>query len=289
MLLDVKQNGRRVNDLRFKKGPIYIGRQMGSQIFLPQTGVSRQHAVIYTNNTGEWILEDLDSVNKTFVNHDAIHTCVLKEGDKIDIGDFTIEVKLAEDQTPEIKHPTVHLGDTIINDQPEIKAEMISPDAKSAPPITFPARRLKDIYIAAIAIQGSRTIEELHAQLITILLSQFSSHSTWIALRKDHDSRMNIEGGRHKDRQTVKRSELYVNSFIDQALEKHRNVLIPQLPRQIANNTLRSVMIAPIMSRNHCHGYLYANNSKEHEHYNNTDLEYLMVLATLTAAAIHRL
>ena len=287
MLLSVKQNGRRINELRFKKGPIYIGRQMGSQVFLPLTGVSRQHAVIYTNSNGQWILEDLDSVNKTFVNNDAIHTCVIKDGDKIDISDFTIEIQLAEVQIPEKNHPTIHLDDTVISDQPDINAEVISPETSGTTPIKFPAKRLNDIYNTAIALKNAATIQDLHKQLVSLLLSQFASHSTWVALRKDKNGELDIEGGRHKNRETVKRNELYVNSFINQAVEKHKNILIPQLPRQIAQNKLRSVIIAPIMEHKHCHGYLYVNNSKEHEHYDNADLEYLMVLATLAAAAMN--
>jgi pSer/pThr/pTyr-binding forkhead associated (FHA) protein len=47
MRLVVKQNGRTVNEFRFTKGPIYIGRQESSQVFLHDGAVSRQHAVIF--------------------------------------------------------------------------------------------------------------------------------------------------------------------------------------------------------------------------------------------------
>ena len=289
MLLSVKQKGQRVSELHFQKGPIYIGRQMGSQVFLPQTGVSRQHAVMYTNTSGQWIIEDLDSVNKTFVNHEPVHTCVLKQDDKIDIFDFTIEVAFTEESPPEKPPSSIHLEDTIMHEAPEINATIINPEVKNALPISFPSKRLKDIYNATLSIQKANTIKDLHGELISILLSQFASHSTWAALRKNPDGGMNVEGGRHINRSYVDPSELYVNNYIAQALDKHKNVLIPQLPRSIGQNNLRSVIIAPIMAHKKCHGYLYVNNSKEHEHYDNADLEYLMVLASMTAAAMQRL
>ena len=46
MRLVVKQGGRTVNEFRFDNGPIYIGRQEKSQIFLHDRVVSRKHAVI---------------------------------------------------------------------------------------------------------------------------------------------------------------------------------------------------------------------------------------------------
>jgi len=85
MILRIKQNGQQINELKFTTGPIYFGRQMGSQVFLPETGVSRQHAVIYTDEKRQWVIEDLDSANKTFVNRNAVHKYVLQDGDSIDI------------------------------------------------------------------------------------------------------------------------------------------------------------------------------------------------------------
>jgi pSer/pThr/pTyr-binding forkhead associated (FHA) protein len=64
MRLFVSLGGSSVNELRFDRGPIYIGRQTGSQVFLPDAAVSRQHAVIYTTRDGSWIVEDLGSATK---------------------------------------------------------------------------------------------------------------------------------------------------------------------------------------------------------------------------------
>ena len=61
MRILVKRGSSLVNDLRFERGPIYIGRQRGSQVFLPDRSVSRQHAVILTTNEGQWMVQDLQS------------------------------------------------------------------------------------------------------------------------------------------------------------------------------------------------------------------------------------
>jgi len=104
MRLIVRQSEGDVRDLAFDKGPIYIGRQMGSTLVVPDLQASRQHAVLFTNQDGQWILEDLDSTNKTYLNDTAIHKSRVKDGDTIRIAGTTIEVLLepspAETESP---------------------------------------------------------------------------------------------------------------------------------------------------------------------------------------------
>ena len=45
MRLVIRRESSLINDLRFDHGPIYIGSHRKSQVFLPDRGVSRQHAV----------------------------------------------------------------------------------------------------------------------------------------------------------------------------------------------------------------------------------------------------
>ena len=94
MRLVVKQNGETVNEFRFTKGPIYIGRQEKNQITLPNPAVSRQHAVLFNTQDGKWTVEDLDSANKTYLNDQAIHKVEIKTGDCLRIVDFTIEINI---------------------------------------------------------------------------------------------------------------------------------------------------------------------------------------------------
>ena len=79
MHLVVKQNNRTVNEFRFANGPVYIGRGANSQVFLPDRAVSRQHAVIFSTQNGKWMVEDLDSANKTYLNEKAVHTAAILE------------------------------------------------------------------------------------------------------------------------------------------------------------------------------------------------------------------
>jgi len=285
MKLTVRQKGKKFNEFNFDTGPIYIGRQMGSQIFLPHRSVSRQHGVIYTDKNGTWIVEDLDSANKTFLNKHAIHRADLKDSDTLKIGEFNIKIQIKEDDSENNKQKTaIHLDDTIAEINPDIHVDIRVANSKSAPMIRIPAIRAKDILKATCALSKVRSMKSLHRQLLDIVLSQFAPLNAWVALRKEDDGPMDLEGGRKISSEAVKYSDLMMPEKIKEATEKKHYILVPQLPR----GKVRSVIIAPILNGRRCHGVLYANNSSMHAAYGNEDLDYLMLLS-IHAAAIMEL
>lgn len=74
----------------FDQGEITIGRVQGNDIVLPKGNISKRHSRIVQRD-GKFIIVDLKSTNGTYVNGKRISAPqVLKEGDKLYIGDFTI-------------------------------------------------------------------------------------------------------------------------------------------------------------------------------------------------------
>ena len=191
MRLIVKQSGRTVNEFRFKKGPIYIGRHANSQVFLPDRAVSRQHAVLFRTQDGKWMVEDLDSANKTYLNDEVIHKAEIKTGDCLRITDSTIEVNLESDID---SGKAIDLEDTLVRfpqgvvrlpqggvglpqggvptppGQPQIIVREL--DAEYAPAIKLPARRAKDFLHATETICRADGLD----QLLMALLGQSLGH-----------------------------------------------------------------------------------------------------------------
>ena len=91
-MIFIIKRGDSSKELRFTEGPVNIGRHTDSQIFLSDKGISRHHAVIFETQDATWMLEDLDSANKTYLNGEPIHKAEIKTGDIISIADFNIEV-----------------------------------------------------------------------------------------------------------------------------------------------------------------------------------------------------
>ncbi len=283
MRLVVKQADEVVNKFRFTAGPVYIGRLANSQILLPDRTVSRQHAVIFKTQDGKWMLEDLDSANKTFLNDRQIQKTEIKTGDRIRITEFTIEVNL-EDDTEADK--SVHLEDTLIAVPrgPQIIKRDI--DTEHAADMRLPAGRAKDFAVAAEAICEADGLDEILQALLHITARQFNAYRTWCALRNQPTGPMTSHTGKNQNGDPVQISEIKLNEKIDEAVEKGRFLLLPQVPTQISARKIRSAMIAPIMSSAGCFGVLYIDNATDQQPYNLSDLDYLMLLAIHTATIL---
>jgi pSer/pThr/pTyr-binding forkhead associated (FHA) protein len=66
-----------------------IGRSPASDVFLDDVTVSREHAVVYNDGSSVRV-EDRDSLNGTFVNHQRVERSVLGDGDEIQIGKYKL-------------------------------------------------------------------------------------------------------------------------------------------------------------------------------------------------------
>ncbi len=285
MRLVVKKGDRTIEEFRFGEGPIYIGRQPNSQVFLPEATVSRQHAVIFISGDGKWIVEDLDSANQTYLNEKSIHRAEIKTGDRLCISDFTLEVYL-EDET-ETDKPT-HLEDTLVTSSDSRGPQIIvrRPDAEHAPEIKLPAKRVRDFMEATEAICRAKGPDKLLQVLLGVMLRQFGGYRSWCALRNESTGPMTSHAGKSREGEAVALSDININDQITQAVEKGQFLLLPQVSGQVEGQRIRSAMIAPIMDPTGCFGALYVDNAVDHEQYNLSDLDYLMLLAISTAAIL---
>ncbi len=80
----------------FEKGEISVGRVQGNDLMLPKGNVSKHHARLLSRD-GRFIVTDLKSTNGTYVNgRKTSQATIVREGDKIYIGDFVLRIELAQ-------------------------------------------------------------------------------------------------------------------------------------------------------------------------------------------------
>jgi pSer/pThr/pTyr-binding forkhead associated (FHA) protein len=72
---------------------VSIGRLVSNDICLEDPFVSRHHCLIRKED-GQYVIEDLNSTNGTYVNGDRVNACSLKEGSLIRIGTARFEFRL---------------------------------------------------------------------------------------------------------------------------------------------------------------------------------------------------
>ena len=79
---------------------LIIGRGKESQIFLDSRTISRRHAEMVLDPFGRWWIRDLGSHNGTLVNGNRVSEHLLKHGDLIQVGEFSISMNSIEESRP---------------------------------------------------------------------------------------------------------------------------------------------------------------------------------------------
>ena len=84
----------------FDRTEISVGRVQGNDLMLPKGNVSKHHARL-TFRDSRFVVTDLKSTNGTYVNGRKIaQATIVREGDKIYVGDFVLRVEAAQAVAP---------------------------------------------------------------------------------------------------------------------------------------------------------------------------------------------
>ena len=289
--------------MRFDKGPIYIGRQPQCQVFLPDQGVSRQHAVILTTEEGVWFVQDLESANRTFVNGRPVKKVPLQEGDVVGIADFAIEVHLGDHQphaakTASEKPVDVDLGgETVVDGQHSVPS-IYSRKARHSEQKTIhlPIHRIDDFYKLNIALARKDDQEDLLAELNELLLQQFSAYHAWTGLRETTSGPLTCHGGTTRGGAAVTLDQLPGKQLIQQALHDECYLLLPNIedliPATESHSSIAdlcSAMAAPIVAPAGAYGIIYLDNGSDQIPYSHHDFDYLTLVCTHIAALLEHI
>jgi len=102
----IQEKGGEQRRMGFNKPEVTIGRVQGNDIVLPKGNVSKRHARIVLKD-GKFIIVDLKSTNGTYVNGRKITSpLVVKDSDKIYIGDFIVGVDESASGEPDAAETT---------------------------------------------------------------------------------------------------------------------------------------------------------------------------------------
>ena len=88
--LVIRSGGGRVGQSFPLRGErMTVGRNPDADVFLDDVTVSRDHAALVRRG-GDWHLDDLGSLNGTYVNRHRIETHRLQDGDELQVGKYKL-------------------------------------------------------------------------------------------------------------------------------------------------------------------------------------------------------
>ncbi len=96
-LLLVKRGPNAGSTFLLDTGSTPIGRSPDSGVFLDDITVSRAHAVLERRQDGSWFVQDVGSLNGTYVNGEQVDETKLASGDEVQIGKFKLTFFAAEE------------------------------------------------------------------------------------------------------------------------------------------------------------------------------------------------
>ena len=276
MRLVVKQNDRLVNQIQFIKGPIYIGRHAQSQIFLPSRSISRQHAVVFLAEEGQWMVKDLHSTNKTYLNDKVIDEALIKTGDRIQVGTYVVEVDLEKDSAA---NKLVPLEDTQapVSRGPQLINRTL--DSRHAPAIRMPAQRANDLHQILMKVAHAGGGPETLEVLLEVLVRQFHAGSVWCYFRYDTDGIFEEQGGRTDTGESFELKGDTLQKLIKQACDNRQFFLLSHIEQQPLKEQGQSVIIAPIVADEGNLGVICIYSKPDRVPFTMSDLDYAVLLS----------
>jgi pSer/pThr/pTyr-binding forkhead associated (FHA) protein len=154
----VEEGSSRAGELVLKRPQTFVGRQRGCGLRIPSSSVSRRHCVLQIADGGLTV-EDLDSVNGTYVNGERVSgRQLVRPGDRLQVGPVKFRVDYqAKDQPADRKQRGKPESDAELEVLPladedaetaqavaleELPAEPPQPKKKKTPPAQVPTQVL---------------------------------------------------------------------------------------------------------------------------------------------------
>ncbi len=145
-----------VKEVSVGSRPVTIGRAPDNDLPVDNLAVSNYHAKVYYE-AGRMVIEDLNSLNGTFVNDLRIERSTLHDGDNVHIGKHTIKVDTSGDaplpwQTGR-KAAAPRINETMVLDTKE-RRQMLQQAAAMGESMQFASTRMK---VPTLVVLGGKS------------------------------------------------------------------------------------------------------------------------------------
>jgi len=195
--LVLKFENRELKEVPLGNRPVTIGRAPDNDIPIDNLAVSNYHARVYVE-AGSLVIEDLNSLNGSFLNDIRVERAMLKDGDTILIGKHHIVVDQSHDAALQPdgwrKAPAPRVSETMVLDTQERRKMLeqaaaagersqLSPERLRVPTLTVLRGRTDQ---KEYRLSGKLTVIG-HSKMATVRLRRWFSPSVAAQINKHED------------------------------------------------------------------------------------------------------
>jgi hypothetical protein len=157
--LVLSRNGEIIGHHFLDQERFVIGRMPGTDIFVDDVSVSKEHAAVTTVGNDQ-ILQDLGSTNGTYVNGAKVSRHILQNGDVIDIGGYQLKYVNQKAQASMDFDRTMLMPD--MPKMEAVNAVMESPSAHVVPSLSVAREMQAKFPLGGVKVVGAGQEKELN-------------------------------------------------------------------------------------------------------------------------------
>jgi putative nucleotidyltransferase with HDIG domain len=272
---------------------ITIGRDPNAMVKVMDHGVSRQHAEIF--KIGEMcFIRDLKSTNGTFVNDQKVTEELLRAGDQVRVGNTVLvfedsgpagadEKKVDFDQGRELQaNSTIELKLDRTQENASPPAEKVGKEVEN--------RNLATLYDVARIIGTEKDAHGLLNKILELAVQSTNADTGYLLLLEKNSGKLVPKASWSKEKTEPKISRTIVKRVMQYA----RAILTSDAmldsrfagSESIVMKNIKSVICAPLVSRDRITGILYLHSSKVAQEFSSEDLELATAIALQAGMAI---
>ena len=259
-----------------------IGRETSANLCIAESAVSRRHSKLEKSGD-DYVINDLDSLNGTFVNDVPVKTRVLQHGDRVRVGESQFLFLLFEgDESSKSSQIEIDERQVLSGSTVQVRFD----DA-----LYLMARDLSALMKVSTTINAIRGLEELQERLLILLFEVVPAQRGAILLSAEGSleptSVFGLDRAHGKDQTVIVSRTIIRQVMRDGVSLLTSNTLDPNLGTDsLISAGAMFVMCVPLMMFDHNIGVIYLDSTDPQDQFNKDHLQLVTAISGIAAVAI---
>ena len=270
---------------------VTVGRQTSSQLCIGDPSVSRQHCIIQQSSDG-FRIRDLGSNNGTFVNGKQVEECLLREGDRIRIGDTVLSYGTGGAPLPDngvVANSSVQVS---VSESAETAMSRLLDCVVKGSNFAAQAKSLLSIGASSYGLERPERMEcEILRQILEVAPAD---QAAIVLLGGEADADPTVVGWTRDSRESAPVS--VSRTLVDHAIKTGKAIFSDDISlaeefrevNSLASRSVQSVIVAPLIGDGETIGAIYLESLDPMNPLRSEHLEFVVAVADYAGPLLFR-